>query len=109
MGNRTEGTAEAALLVVEVAAEPGDATAAEREVELRLLLEPLLLALGEEAIAEVLRVARRERRMGDRRQLAVQADHRRARRRQVQVGRAPLDHFTQEGFDGRHRRSKSML
>jgi hypothetical protein len=109
MGNRAESAAETALLVVQVAAEARDALDAEREVELALLLEALLLPLRDEAVAEVLRVARGERRVRDRHELAVQADHRRAGGRQVQVGRAALHHLAKECFYGRHRRRESRL
>jgi len=47
-------------------------------------------------------VGRGERRMGQREQLAVEADHRRAVGREVEIRRPPLDHLVQEGLDGRH-------
>src|SRR5262249_24292956 len=109
VGNRPERTADAALLVVEVAAEAGDAADPEREVELVLLLEPLLLAFGEDAVAEVLSFARGDRRMRDRVQIAMEPDHRGARHGEVERRGAALDHFAKERFDGRHRRAKSRL
>src|SRR5262245_9761765 len=102
MRDHAEGPAHRALLEVEVAAEATHALDAEREVELALLLEFLLLGLREEAVGEVLRVGPAERRMRQRDQLAVEPDHRRAARRQVQVRRTALDPLAQERLDAGH-------
>src|SRR5438552_6603462 len=102
VGDHAECPAHRALLEVEVAAEAAHPLDSEREVELALLLEFLLLGLREEAVGQVLGVGRAERRMGQGEQPAVQADHRWAVRGEMEVRRPPLDHLAQEGLDGWH-------
>src|SRR5204862_8283201 len=107
VGNHPEGAADRSLLQVEVTAEAAHALDAEGEVELACLLELLLLLLGEEAVAEVLRVGGAERGMVERHELPVEPDQGGARGGQVQVRRPPLDHLAQEGLDRRHRVGQS--
>ena len=58
LGNLPVDRADRPLLVEEVAAEPGDAADAEREVELERLLEALLLRVGQHAVGQRLGVGR---------------------------------------------------
>src|SRR5262249_57457364 len=82
----------------EVAGEATQALRGEREVELAVLLELLLLRLGEDAVAELPRVGVGERRVGERSELAVHADQRRAVLGHVQIGGARLPHQLPEGL-----------
>src|SRR5579884_3701955 len=107
VGDHAERRAGGVILLVEVAAEAGRPLDAEGEVELVLLLEALLLPLGEEAVAEVLRVGGAERRVGEGDEPAVEPDHGGASVRDVQVGRTALDHLPQERLDRWHRAAKS--
>src|SRR5207245_3768904 len=75
---------------------------AEGEVELVVLLELLLLRLGQEAVAELLRVVAAERRMRERHELAVKPDDGRAVGGEVEVRRLALDHLAQERFHRWH-------
>src|SRR5207249_3610089 len=96
--DHAEGAADRALLQVEVAAEAAHALHAEGEVELAVLLELLLLRLGEEAVAELLRVVPAERRVREGHELAVEPDDRRAVGGEVEVRPPALDHLAQERF-----------
>ena len=53
-----------AALVEDVGAEAGQALDAEREVDLEVLLEPVLLVVGEDRVGELLGLGRRQRRLG---------------------------------------------
>ena len=95
-----------AALTIDVAAEPCQALDAERQVELVVLLELLLLPLVQDAVGKPLSVlGRQPLKLGQRRQLAVQPYLWGGARRNVQIGRPPFDHDRQQVV---HRRSHSL-
>ena len=103
----------AAALLEAVAAEARQVLDAEREVELVLGLEPLLLVLGQHRVGQLQRVLGRsatsiDRAVGD---VAVDAQLRPLAGGDVQVGRVPLDHLLEQRaqVDSSCRRSPSPL
>src|SRR5256712_7660166 len=108
-GNLPDHERHAAPLLETVAAEPRQVLDPEREVELALRLEALLLVLGEHRISDRERVLRSEhvidRRVGD---VAVHAQLGPLARHDVQVRRIPLDHLLEQGaeIDRRHRAAR---
>src|SRR5262249_26854975 len=97
--NDAEDTADSTPLDEQVAAEAGQALHAEGEVELALLLELLLLLLGEDAVAERLGVVRQELLEGQRLYVTVHAHHRRRTGGDVQVGRTGVRHLLKQLVD----------
>ena len=95
-GNRAKHGGDGAALMEDVAAETSQALQAEREVELEIFLQAMLLHVGEHAVGERLGVGRRERRHVERTQLSVNAHARRAVGRKVQVAATQFDHFLQK-------------
>ena len=91
VGDLPEHRRDRATLHEGVAAEPGEALDAEGEVELEVLLEPVLLDVGQDRVDELLGLGDRQRRVVERREVAVDADHRRGVRRQMEVRSAPFD------------------
>ena len=88
---------DAAALLEAVAAEAREVLDAEREIQLVVHLEPLLLVLGEDGVGELQGVLRRhhhlEIRVGD---LAVDSQLRALAGRDVQVRGVPLDHLLEQ-------------
>ena len=95
-GNRTEDRGDRAALMEDVAAEARQALQAEREVELEVFFQAVLLHVGEHAVRQRLGVRRGERRHVQRTQLAVHAHARRAVGGKVQVAAPHFDHLLQE-------------
>ena len=88
---------DAAALLEAVAAEAREVLDAEREIELVVHLEPLLLVLGEDGVRELQRVLRRQHVLEVRvRDVAVDAQLRALAGGDVQVGRVPLDHLLEQ-------------
>jgi hypothetical protein len=83
-------------LVEHVAAEARQPLDAEREVELHVLFEALLLRVGEHAVGQLLRVGRRERGSGHRAEVPVDADLGCRIGRDVQVGPVGLDDLPEQ-------------
>ena len=77
-GNRTEDSRHRAALMEDVAAETRQALQTEREVELEIFFEAVLLHVGKHAVRQRLGVRRGERRHVQRAQLSVDAHARRA-------------------------------
>ena len=83
-----------AALIEDVRAEARETLDAERNVELEVFLETMLLRVGEHRVRELLRLRRRQRRHIERRQLAVDADLRWRVRGDVKVRTAVFhNHF----------------
>ena len=80
----------------DVPAEPGQALDPEGEVELERLLEPVLLDVGQDRVAELLRLGDGQRGVVQGLDVAVDPDHRRRVRRDVQVRAAALDESLQK-------------
>ena len=95
-----EGARDGALLHEDVRPEAAEVLEPEREVELPLLLEHLLLLVRQDAVDEVLGLGRRERRVVDRLERAVDADPRRDVGRDMEVARVGVDRHLQEFLDG---------
>jgi hypothetical protein len=88
---------DAAALLEAVAAESREVLNAEREIELVLHLEPLLLILGQHRIRELQRVFRLHHELDVRpRHVAVDAQHWPLARRDVEIGGVPLDHLFEQ-------------
>jgi hypothetical protein len=88
---------DATALLEAVAAEAREVLDAEREVELVLHLEALLLVLGEHRVRELQRVLRLEDHLlPGRLDVPVDAELGAVARGDVQVGRAALDHLLEE-------------
>ena len=81
-----------AALVEHVRAEAGKALDSERKIELEILLEAVLLRIGEHRVGELFCFGRRQRRQIERRELAIDPDLRRRIRRDVKIGATSLDH-----------------
>ena len=92
VGDRAVGGGHRAALHEDVGAEAGQALDAEAEVELQVLLEAVLLRVGEHAVGELLGLHGGQRRQVQRAQLAVDADLRRRVGGDVQVGPPHLGH-----------------
>ena len=101
VGDLPEDAGDRAALVEDVGAEAGEALDAEGEVELEVLLEPVLLVVGQDRVRELLGLRHRQRRIGKRDQLPVQPDHRGASW-SSDGGRTPhLDHLFQKAVKRR--------
>jgi len=97
VGDGAEDRADGPALVEEVGAEAREPPHAEGEVQLQVLLEAVLLRVGEHAVGERLGVGRRERaELFERAQVAVNPHLRRRVRRQVEVRAAQLDQLLQQ-------------
>src|SRR5207302_10812993 len=81
-----------AALIENVRAEAGQPFDAEREVELEIFFEAMLLRVSENGIRELFRLRRRQRRHVQRRELAVDPNLRRGVGSDVQIRAAALDH-----------------
>ena len=109
-GDLPDDHRDAAALLEAVAAEAREVLDAEREIQLVVHLEPLLLVLGEDGVGELHGVLRRhhelEIRVGD---LAVDAQLRALAGGDVQIRRVPLDHLLEQDakVDGGGRLSRS--
>ncbi len=90
--DRRDGTA----LHEDVAAEPREALDPEGEVELEVLLETVLLNIGQDRVAELLGLRDSQRGVVQRLDVAVDSDHRRRVRRDVEVRAALLDESLQK-------------
>src|SRR5439155_5128330 len=101
-GNGAERRRHRAALHEEVGAETRQALHAEAQVELVLLLELVLLRVGEDRIAELLGLHRRQRRSLQRYQRAVDAQLRRRAGGDVEVTGPLLHHGLQELMQVRH-------
>ena len=99
VGNLPVDAADRAALHEVVGPEAGQALDAEREVELEVLLEAVLLGVGQNRVGELLGLGDRQRRVRERDELAVQAHHRRRLCRQMEVGSPHLDHLLQEPME----------
>ncbi len=75
--NGTEHRADRSALIEDVAAEAGQILQAEREVQLQVFFEAVLLRVGEHAVGQRLGVRGRQRRHVQRTQLSVHANSRR--------------------------------
>ena len=91
--------ADRALLHEQIAAEAGQPLDAKREVEFVLLLEELLLLLGEHAVAELAHVVRRQLLERHGRHVPVDAHHRGRIRGQVEVGGLAAVHLFEKLVD----------
>ncbi len=97
VGDGAEDRADRAALVEEVGAEARQPPHAEREVQLKRLLEAVLLRVGQDAVGERLGVGRAERAEAvERAELPVHSDLRRRVRGQVEVGASDLDQLLQQ-------------
>jgi hypothetical protein len=77
VGNLPVDRGHRAALVEDVSAEPGESLDSEREVELEVLLEPVLLGVGEHRVGELLGLGRGQRQGSRAAELAVDPDLRR--------------------------------
>jgi hypothetical protein len=100
--NRTKCRRHRAALHEQVGAKTREAFDAEREVELVLFLELVLLRVGEDRVAELLGLHRRERRRLQRHEPPVDAQLRRRAGGDVKVGRSLLDHRFEQLVKIRH-------
>ncbi len=94
-----EGGGDGALLHEDVRPEAAEVLHPEREVELPLLLEHLLLLVGQDAVDELLGLGRREGRVVDGLERAVDPDPRRDVGRDMEVARVGVDRHLQEFLD----------
>src|SRR5206468_7574112 len=101
-GDGAERGCHGAALHEDVGAKPGEALHSEGKVELVLFLELVLLGVGEDRVAELLRLHRGERRGLERNQVAVDAELRRRAGGDVEVGGPLLHHRLQELVQVRH-------
>src|ERR1043166_9559561 len=83
---------DSAALVEDVRPEARQPLDAEGDVELEVLLEAVLLGVGEDGVGQLLRLRRSQRRHVERRQLAVDADLRGRVGRDVEIRAPALDH-----------------
>ncbi len=102
--DQTEDGPHGAPLAEDVAAEPREAPDPEREVELELLLEPLLLRVAQHAVDEALGVGRRQVVGRQPLEFAVDPDLGRRPARDVEVRRPHLEHPLQQFRQRRHQR-----
>src|SRR5690606_26753377 len=93
--HEAEGAGHRSALAIDVAAEAGEAADGEGEIELVFFLESVLLRLGEDGVAELLRLLGLQRRRVQRNELAVDAQLRGRPDGDVQVG-CPLVHHCLE-------------
>src|SRR5256886_1543279 len=104
-GNLPDPERHAAALLEAVAAEPREVLDPEREIELVLELEPLLLVLGEHRVRDRQRVLGREHRLRRRvHDVPIHAQLGTLARHDVQVRRVPLDHLLEQGAQIHRRR-----
>ena len=96
VGDRAVDGRHRAALHEDVGAEAGQALDAEAEVQLQVLLEAMLLRVGEHAVGELLGLHRGQGRQVQRAQLAVHADLGRRVGGDVEVGAPHLRHRLQE-------------
>src|SRR5205823_4469471 len=101
-GDRAERRGDRAALHEEVGAEARQALHAEAQVELVLFLELVLLRVGKNRIAKLLRLHRGERRSLQRNERAIDAELRRRAGGDVEVARPLLHHRLQELMQVRH-------
>src|SRR5262249_37657423 len=96
-----------AALPIHVAAKAREVLDAEGDIQLALLLEPLLLGIVEDAVGQTLRVLWREDlEFGERHEASGDPDLRIRPRRDMQVGRSAIHDDLQEVADvRRHRRA----
>jgi hypothetical protein len=94
--NGAERAGHRAALHEDVGAKARQALHAEREIELVVFFELVLLRVGENRIAELFGLDRRERRGLQRHQVSVDAQLRRTAGGDVEVGSALLDHRLQK-------------
>ena len=92
-GDLAHGDADAAALAEDVDAEAAQVGSRVGEVDLVVLAEAPDLLVGHDGRGDVLGVLRRERRLVHERQLAVDAQHRRAARLDVEVRRVARHHL----------------
>ena len=103
-GDGAERDRGAALLVVGVDPKPGEVGNAEREVALEHLLVGLALGVAHDVVHHGVHVLVLHRRQVDAPDVAVDADHGRQPRRQMQVGSLVLDRESEE-LGNVHRRA----
>ena len=96
IGNRSVDGRDRTTLHENVRAKTRELLDAEGKIELEVLLETVLLIVGENAIGELLRLYRRERRHIERPQFAVHANLRWRVVGDVQVRPAHFEHRLQE-------------
>ena len=96
VGDLPEDRRDGAALHEDVAAEAREALHAEGEVELEVLLEAVLLDVRQDRVAELLRLRDGQRGVVQRLDVAVDPDHRRRIRRDVEVRAAALDESLQK-------------
>ncbi len=95
--NLANGHRDAAALLEAVSAEPGQVLNAEREIELVLHLEPLLLVFGQHRVGQLQRVLRAEQGLDARvHDVAVDAQLWAFAGREMQVRRVALDHLLEQ-------------
>ncbi len=101
VGDGPEHRGHRAALVEDVGAEAGEPLDAEREVELEVFLETVLLDVGEDRVGDLLGVGGGERRQVELAQMPVDPDLGRRVGGQVEVGASLLDHRLQKRIEGR--------
>src|SRR5262249_51852565 len=93
----------------DVGAEAREVLHAEAEIELLILLEAELLRVGEDRVAELLGVDRRERLGAQRDEIAVDAELRRRAGRDVEIAGGLVEHRFQDLMQGRRRHLSSPV
>ena len=96
VGDLTVDAAHRAPLHEVVRAEAREALDTEGKVELQVLLEAVLLGIGQDRVSDLLRLGHRQRRIREREQPPVEPHHRRRVGGQMEVGCAHFDHLFQE-------------
>src|ERR1019366_9203483 len=96
VGNLAGNGGPGAALIEQGGAEAGQTFDAEGEVELQVLLEAVLLRIGEHGVGKLLGLRCGEHRHVERRELPVDPDLRGGVGRDVQIGAAALDHRLQK-------------
>ena len=109
IGDQAECATDGTFLQKQVAAEPAQAADAEREIELVFLFEPVSLAVGEQAVTEILRFVGGKRRHRQRCQLPVNPHQRRTLTRDVEIRRPALHDVLQKALDAERTRRLWLL
>ena len=95
-GNQTKDGRSRTPLVEYVGAETGQTFQSEREIQLQILFETMLLRIGHNAVGQLFGLGRRHLRQVQRHQVPVHADLRRRIRSKVKIASRHLQHSFQQ-------------
>src|ERR1700676_48455 len=95
-GNGTKNRCDGPTLLEKVAAEAGQIFQPERKIEFKVFLETVFLRVSEHTVGQRLGIGGGHRRHVHGAKMAMNADPRRAVRRNMQLPTAGLDHFFQQ-------------